>query len=97
MHEEGDGEGWKGGVKRFLKEAIYELAGEWKLDTLELVVPRPEVDGVYKPVFDGEDEQGEKHPPPARKVIVNLSPLSQPGALYAQAERVRAYLKEAEV
>lgn len=93
--EGGDGEGWKGGVKRFLKEAIYELAGEWELDTLELVVPRPEVDGVYIPVFDREDEQGEKHPPPARKVIINLSPLSQPGAPYEQAERVRAYLKEA--
>lgn len=91
----GDGEGWKGGVKRFLKEAIYELAGEWELDTLELVVPRPEVDGVYIPVFDREDEQGEKHPPPARKVIINLSPLSQPGAPYEQADRVRAYLKEA--
>lgn len=91
----GDGEGWKGGVKRFLKEAIYELAGEWELDTLELVVPRPEVDGVYIPVFDREDEQGESHPPPARKVIINLSLLSQPGAPYAQAERVRAYLKEA--
>lgn len=91
----GDGEGWKGGVKRFLKQAIYELAGEWELDTLELVVPRPEAGGVYIPVFDREDEQGEKHPPPARKVVINLSPLSQPGAPYEQSQRVRAYLKEA--
>lgn len=82
-------------MKRFLKEAIYELAGEWELDTLELVVPGPEVGGVYIPVFDGEDEQGEKHPPPAKKMIINISPLSQPGAPYEQAERVRAYLKEA--
>lgn len=91
----GDGEGWKGGVKRFLKQAIYELAGEWELDTLELVAPRPEAGGVYIPVFDREDEQGEKHPPPARKVVINLSPLSQPGAPYEQSQRVRAYLKEA--
>lgn len=82
-------------MKRFLKEAIYELAGEWELDTLELVVPGPEVGGVYIPVFDREDEQGEKHPPPAKKMIINISPLSQPGAPYEQAERVRAYLKEA--
>lgn len=91
----GDGEGWKGGIKRFLKQAIYELAGEWELDTLELVAPRPEAGGVYIPVFDREDEQGEKHPPPARKVVINLSPLSQPGAPYEQSQRVRAYLKEA--
>ncbi|OXB35154.1 hypothetical protein J007_05160 [Cryptococcus neoformans] len=91
----GDGEGWKGGVKRFLKEAIYELAGEWELDTLELIIPPREVEGVHIPIFDGEDEEEEKHPPLARKVVINFSHLSQPGTPYEQAERVRAYLEEA--
>lgn len=91
----GDGEGWKGGVKRFLKEAIYELAGEWELDTLELVIPPREVEGVYIPVFDGEDEEEGKYPPPAKKVVINFSHLSQPGTPYEQAKRVRAYLEEA--
>ena len=91
----GDGEGWKGGVKRFLKEAIYELAGEWELDTLELVIPPREVEGVYIPVFDGEDEEEGKYPPPAKKVVINFSHLSQPGTPYEQATRVRAYLEEA--